>query len=102
MKQVAAFTCHACGLRDLVEFLDGETPEEFGLKIVEATGRSGWQVRPMSEADDPLQELWCGECHFQYAAQRDPRVTPEAFQKLRRQKRDPGGAGPRERLATRP
>ena len=87
MNTVAAFYCHACGLRDRVEFLDGETPEEFGLKIVEATGRNGWQGRPTSDAHDPPQELWCGECHFQFAAHRDPRPTPEAFQKLKRERR---------------
>jgi hypothetical protein len=86
MNPVAAFYCQACGLRDLVELLDGETPEEFGLKIVEVTGRNGWQLRPTSDVHEPLPELWCGECQFQFAAQRDLRLTPEAFQKVKREK----------------
>jgi hypothetical protein len=86
MNTFAAFYCHACGAVDRVEFLDGETEADFGHKLAWSFAKFGWRERPTSDADDPLQELWCGSCHHEFTSRPEPKPTPEAYQAIRREK----------------
>lgn len=86
MDTFAAFFCHACGVADRVEFSDGETEAEFGLKLARSFEDYRWRERPFSDPEEPLPELWCGACHDEFDSSAEPKFTPEGFQAVKRQK----------------